>query len=230
VVSYAFDAAGDRVRRVSEPVDPDRPTVLFGGESVMLGYGLRWDESIPAQVSTQLGLQGANLAVNGYGTDQAYLRLKQALPRFRQPAAVVMLFMTTLFGRNLDRDRPHLAPGLVWQPAVRSWRLASLAKLLVPYRSAHTIADGIVTTREVLRATVATARARGAVPLVIVPRFGAATAPEERLRHAIFDGSGIPYAMVELDPAWHLPGDHHPDARGARAIAAAIATYLRRTR
>lgn len=229
-VWYAFDAAGDRVRRPSEPVDPDRPTTLFVGESVMLGYGLTWDESIPAQVSKQLGVQSANLAVNGFGTDQAYLRLEQALPRFRRPVAVVMLFMTTLFGRNLDRDRPHLTPRLVWQPAVRSWRLASLAQLLVPYRSAHTISDGIVMTREVLRATVATARARGAAPLIIVPRFGAATAQERRLRHLIFDGSGVPCVLVELDPAWHLPGDHHPDARGARAIAAAITAYLRRAR
>src|SRR5258705_2446916 len=31
--------------------------------------------------------------------------------------------MTALFGRNLDDDRPHLGPGLVWRPAQPHWRL-----------------------------------------------------------------------------------------------------------
>ena len=48
------------------------------------------------------GIQSANLAVHGFGSDQAYLRLAIELPRFRQPVAVVSLFMTALFGRNLD--------------------------------------------------------------------------------------------------------------------------------
>ena len=32
---------------VDEPVDPERPTILFTGESVMFGEGLTWDESVP---------------------------------------------------------------------------------------------------------------------------------------------------------------------------------------
>ena len=43
-----------------------------------------------------LNVQSANLAVHGYGNDQAYLRLEQELPRFRRPVGVVSLFMTTL--------------------------------------------------------------------------------------------------------------------------------------
>ena len=72
VVDYTFDAAGYRVRRADEPVDPERPTILFTGESVMFGKGLTWEESIPAQVGAMLGKQSANLAVDGYGSDQAY--------------------------------------------------------------------------------------------------------------------------------------------------------------
>ena len=135
VIDYSFDPAGYRVRRVDEPVDPEQPTILFVGESVMFGEGLTWEESVPAQVGAMMGIQSANLAVHGFGTDQAYLRLEMELPRFRRPVAVVSLFMTALFGRNLDDDRPHLGPGLVWLPAAQHGRLASLAKLLVPYRS-----------------------------------------------------------------------------------------------
>ncbi len=84
-VDYAFDAAGYRVRRTDEPVDLERPTILFTGESVMFGKGLTWDESIPAQVGAMLGTQSANLAVDGYGSDQAFLRLQAELPRFQPP-------------------------------------------------------------------------------------------------------------------------------------------------
>ena len=71
-VDYAFDPAGYRVRRVDEPVDPDRPTIVFVGESVMFGEGLAWEESVPAQVGAMMRMQSANLAVHGFGTDQAY--------------------------------------------------------------------------------------------------------------------------------------------------------------
>jgi hypothetical protein len=64
-VDYAIDPAGYRVRRMDDPVDLARPTLVFAGESVMFGEGLLWDETIPAQVSARLGVPVANLAVHG---------------------------------------------------------------------------------------------------------------------------------------------------------------------
>ena len=81
-IDYAFDPAGYRVRRVDEPVDPERPTILFTGESVMFGEGLTWEESVPAQVGAMMGMQSANLAVHGFGSDQAYLRLADRAAAF----------------------------------------------------------------------------------------------------------------------------------------------------
>ena len=89
-----------------------------------------------------MGVQSANLAVHGFGTDQAFLRLQTELPRFQHPLAVVSLFMTALFGRNLDDDRPHLGPGLTGLPA-EPRAAASLAKLLVPYRRDETVERGV---------------------------------------------------------------------------------------
>jgi hypothetical protein len=226
-IDYAIDAAGYRVRRADEPVDFDRPTILFTGESVMFGEGLPWEESVPAQVEAMTGVQSANLAVHGFATDQAYLRLAAELPRFRKPVASVSLFMTALFGRNLDRERPHLGPGLVWLPPEHPWRLRWLATLLVPYRSDSVIERGIAVTREVLRATVDLARSRSATPLIVVPQFGQEAPPEEALRRRILDEAGLPYVMVEIDASWRLPWDRHPDARGARQIASAITARLR---
>jgi hypothetical protein len=229
MVDYAFDAAGYRVRRVEERVDPERPTIVFTGESVMVGQGLTWEETVPAQVGSMTGIQVANLAVHGFSTDQAYLRLESDLPRFRRPVAVVALFWVQAFARNLDRDRPHLGPGLVWQPPVRQWRLESLARSLVPYHAEDVIEEGIAVTREVLHAAVALARARGATPLIVEPRFGREGEAAENLRRRIVD-AGLPYVLVDIDPAWRLPWDRHPDARAARAIAAAITGRLQQGR
>jgi hypothetical protein len=227
VIDYAIDAAGYRVSRVDEPVDLDRPTILFTGESVMFGEGLAWEETIPAQVGTMMGMQTANLAVHGYGNDQAYLRLQAELPHFRQPVAVVSLFMTALFGRNLDQDRPHLGPGLVWLPAEQRLRLSSLAKLIVPYRADTTVDRGVTMTREVLHAASDLAQSHGAIPLLVVPQFGHEEKPEQALRRRILDNANIPYVLVEIDSSWRLPWDRHPNARAAHAIATAIASELR---
>lgn len=226
-IEYAIDDNGYRVRRVDEQVDRDQPAIVFVGESVMFGEGLTWDESIPAQVGTIVGVQSANLAVHGYSTDQMYLRLERELPRFRQPLAVVSIFMTELFGRNLDDDRPHLAPGLVWQPAEHASRVASLAGLLVPYRREETVDQGVRMTRDVLRAIVQLARARRATSLVMVPQFGSEDDAQRVLRERICD-SDVPQLLVPLDPEWRLSWDRHPNVRAAHVIAAAIAKHLHR--
>jgi hypothetical protein len=227
VIEYAFDTNGYRVRNVDEPVDHERPTIVFTGESIMVGHGLNWNETVPAEVESLIGIQSANLAVSGFATDQAYLRLQAELPRFRQPVAVVSLFAPALFDRNLDDDRPHLGPGLVWLPAQSRWRLTSIARWLVPYRSDEVVERGMAVTSEVLRATVDLAQARGAIPLIVVPQFAPEGPVERMLRLRILDQAGLPYVWVELDPSWRVAGEGHPDQRGTRTIAGAIAGRLR---
>jgi hypothetical protein len=225
-VSYSFDAAGHRVSAPGAAVDVERPTLLFTGESMIAGFGLAWEETIPVRVGALLGIQSANLAVSDYSNDQSYLRLAAELPRFREPVAVVTLFMPALFDRNLLDNRPHLAAGLVWQPADQHWRLAALLRWLIPYRSSAAVEQGITRTRDSLRALVDLGRARGAEPLIVVPQFGPESATEEMLRRRILDEAGLPYVHVKLDPSWHLPGDLHPDPRAAEAIAIAVAGRL----
>jgi hypothetical protein len=227
-IEYAFDAEGHRVRRLGERVDTRAPTILFTGESVMLGYGLEWAESVPAQVASITGVQSANAAVNGFSTDQAYLRLREDLPRFRRPVATVTLFMSALFGRNLDDDRPHLGPELEWMSGVHRTRLMWLTRFLVPYRSSELVESGIAMTQAVLRATNDLAQRHGATPILLVPQLGPEDDLERTLRRRVLDDAGLPYVYVQLDPEWRLRGDGHPDARGARALAAAVAQRLTR--
>jgi len=225
-VEYAVDANGYRVRALDEPVDPDKPAILFAGESMMFGEGLNWDESVPARVGATMQIQSANLSVHGFSTDQIYLRLQHELPRFRRPVAVVTLFTTVLFGRNLDDGRPHLGPGLAWLPAVEHTRLKALATVLVPYRSTRTVDRGLLVTRETLRATVDLAREHGALPLIVVPQFGREDQLEQSLRHRILDETGLPYTFVEIDQAWRLSWNQHPDERASRLLSSAIASWL----
>ncbi len=226
-IAYSIDSHGYRVRDSNAPVDVNLPSILFTGESIVAGYGLNWDESIPAQVGALLKTQSANIAVFGYANDQAYLRLAAELPRFRRPLAVVSLFIPSLFVRNLGDDRPRLAPGLDWKPGIHRLWLSSLFRFLVPYHSTAEIEQGIQTTRAVLLSTSALARQRHAISLVIDPQFGPEGPVERMLRRRILDDAGIAYVQVELDPSWHLKGDLHPDPRAAHAIAMAIAARLR---
>lgn len=226
MIAYATDPHGYRVAGPDGVVNTDLPTILFTGESIVTGYGLIWEETIPAQLGGMMNLQTANIAVHGYANDQAYLRLKAELPRFRQPVAVVSLFTPSLFARNLGDDRPHLGSDLTWHPAIHRLRLSALFRFAVPYHSEAEIERGIAATRAVLADTAQLARRRHAVALVVDPQFGPETPVETMLRRRILDEGGISYLRVQLDPAWRLKGDLHPSPRAARAIAAAIAQRL----
>jgi len=224
---YAFDGNGYRVPSPGETVDFEEPAIVFAGESMMFGEKLDWEETIPAETSDRLGIPCANISVSGFATDQQYLRLAAELPRFRHPVAVVMLFAPVIFDRNLDDDRPHLGPGLVWHPAAKQWRLTMLARRLIGYRSAAAIEDGITTTRQALAATVQLARARGAVPLIVVPNFGDEEPRLRELRRRILDDAHLPYVYVRLNPDDRIENDGHPDGDGMRMMAEAIARALR---
>jgi hypothetical protein len=223
-IDYAFDGAGHRVRSAGEAVDYARPSVLFVGESIISGHGVAYDESLPARVGARLSLQPADLAVGGFATDQMYLRFKAEWPRYREPRAVVILFMPSLFHRNLEHDRPHLDPSLVWRPASDDWRLVQIARRLVPYRSDRELEDGFSMTRRALGAMVGMAREKGAVPLILVPELTPETAEEARIRGRVL--AGLPYLKVAIDPAWHVAGNRHPDARADARLAEAVAAYI----
>ncbi|HEV2722264.1 MAG TPA: hypothetical protein VG323_19755 [Thermoanaerobaculia bacterium] len=224
---YAFDGNGYRVPAPGESGDFDEPAIVFIGESMMFGEKLDWEETVPAETSDRLGIACANISVSGFATDQQYLRLAAELPRFRHPVAVVTLFAPVIFDRNLDDDRPHLGPGLRWHPAAKQWRLTMLARRLIGYRSAAAIEDGITTTRQALAATVQLARARGAVPLIVVPNFGDEEPRMRELRRRILDDAHLPYVYVRLNPDDRIENDGHPDGDGMRMMAEAIAGALR---
>lgn len=226
-VHYATGPFGYRAPRAGAGPDFDRPTIVFAGESIMFGYGLEWPQTVPAQVEAMAGVQAANIAVNAHGSDQIYLRLRRELPRFRRPVAVVIPFMSVLFDRNLDTDRPHLDADLRWHPGSGPrLRLVELARRVTRYRSRAAIREGVAMTRAVLRASLRLAAERGARALVVVPQFLPEQKQERAVRRAVLDEAGIPYLLVPLQPEMRSPGHGHPNPAGARALALAIGAAL----
>jgi len=226
-VHYATGPFGYRVEAAGKAPDFAAPTFLFAGESIMLGYGLEWPETIPAQVQAMTGVQAVNMAVNAHATDQMLMRLRRELPRFPRPSAVVIPFVPCLFDRNLDTDRPHLDAALRRRPAdPPSYRIVELARRAVRYRGDQAIAEGTAMTRAALKAAIALARARGARTLVVVPQFLPESRREAEVRKAVLDDGGIPYLLVPVRPEWRFPVDRHPTPEGARALAARIAAAL----
>ena len=226
-VHYAAGPHGYRIPAPGAAPDLATPTIVFAGESILLGYGLEWPETIPAQVQAITGLQVADMAVNAHAADQTYLRLRRELPRFGKPVAVVIPFVPALFDRNLDTDRPHLDAQLRWHPAdPPSFRLVELARRIVRYRSSAAIAEGTAMTQEVLRRMIGMAQARGARAIVVVPQFLPESQREAQVRRAVLDGGHIPYLLVPIRPEWRFPIDRHPTPQGARVIAEAVASAL----
>lgn len=230
-ISYAIDADGDRAASSGHRADPDKPTILVTGESIAFGYGLPYEETLPSLMERELGIQTIDLAVVGYGNDQAHLRVLDALARYRRPVAVVTLFVPGQIRRNVDTWRPRLVldphGALALAPPSSGPRIAKLLQVL-PYHGD----DARRVTAAILRATADAARARGAFPLFVVTNYGAACLDEDGaeawILQELFVRQGLPFVRVDLGTEDLLPGvfEHHPSLRGTQRIAKAVSGAL----
>jgi hypothetical protein len=229
---YAIDAHGDRARSQDWVEDPQAPTVIITGESTAVGHGLQWPETFAAQLSEKLRVQVVNVAEGGYGSDQAHLRAVDALPRLAHPLAVVSLVLPVQLHRNIQDDRARLVVrdgALVLEPASRSpFRLRQVFVDEIPYLTEAQLQRSLRLTRAILHATAGAARARGAMPLFVVPSVGPPRPPEAHpeafIVNALLDD--LPYVVVDIESAQLIPRDGHPDRAGAGRIADAIAAAL----
>ncbi len=229
-IDFAFDEHHDRVREAGDTEDPESPTVLIVGESIAAGHGLTWDESLAGLVGSALGVQTVTLGVVGYGCDQAYVRLYDALPRFRHVLAVVTVFFPGLVNRVGWVDRPRLAfdgdVPVVSPPHPTFWqdlRLTRLVTDLFPYRDEASLE----LTGAVFRHTATLARTRGARALFVTPELGRVRPPDDA---SVIDALLTRQGLEVVDPDWVFeplePGDLHPNARATRTMADAVVKAL----
>ena len=236
-IHYAINSWSNRARTQDDDPDPARPSLVFAGESIVTGHGLEYDETFPALVGAQLGLQVVNLAVGGYGSDQAYLRLADTLPRLAHPVAVVTLFHAAQLYRNVQDYRPRLVlhgEALELEPAADGpfshLRLRNLFFNELPFLGESTLQRSLAVTAKVLRKTAEISRARGAAVVFLVPTVGVQRSveehPEAPFLHRLFDAQGLHYLLLDIPPERGIPNDGHPDAIAQQQIATALVSAL----
>lgn len=223
-VRYAVDAQGDRAVAQEFVEDPAAPTVIVTGESIAFGHSLDWSESLPGLLQRELKLQLIDVAVGGYGNDQAFLRLREALPRFRRVVATVTVVVPVQLGRNVQPYRPRLAlddGALVARPAeTQALRLGSIFANELPLLTSADLEESLRLTRAIL---VATARLAPALFVLIDP--GEPSGSTDWLRERLL--AGLRSVRVELGRD-QLLADGHPNAQATAQIARAVAEELQR--
>jgi hypothetical protein len=236
---YAVNAQGLRAPAPASPADLSRPTLVVTGESIANGFGLAFEETFAARCGRDLGLEVVNVAEGGYGLDQAYLRLRDVLPRLQRPTVVVTVFVGPELGRLERDDRPRLvmrADGAL-QLVPRATGLFAGTRLhdvfhnRLAYLGEAALERGLRLAAALLQSTAQAARDRGAQPLFVLPSVGPARSfgqhRERELWQRLLVDQNLPYVVVDLPVEELIPGDRHPGPAGARRIAAAIEATLR---
>jgi hypothetical protein len=237
-IDRTFPMSGRNIRWVTDsarhrtggtPPDPALPSLVFTGESTMVGHGLQWEETFPALLGARLGVQVVNLASFGYRSDQSWLRLADALPTLAHPQAVVAIFMPGLLGRNfagLRHPPVRQSPtGVEYReiPPPDFFERLQLYQLWMrmPYLSNAAFEEVMVSTAAVLRQMAALSRARGAPCVFLVMGH-----PAPFLVHDLFEVPGLDHLLLDL-PNEEFLADGHPSPRGAIHIADALEPRLR---
>jgi hypothetical protein len=236
-VRYAIDAWGKRAASERDVPDPERPSLIVSGESIAVGHGVEYEQSFPALMGKDLGLQVVNVACGGYGSDQALLRFDDALARLRRPAAAVVMFLPIMLSRNVHDYRARLAldrGALRLLPPVEGFfaqlRLRDLLMNELPYLRERTLRESMRLTAAILRETARVGRARGVDPVFAIVSVGPPRPldahPEAWVVRELFVDQGLAHAVVDLEAAELLPSDGHPNPAGHRRIAYALEAAL----
>jgi hypothetical protein len=246
-----IDDLGFRTARSGTRRDCTKPAILFVGGSYTMGHGLNWEETFVGRLDApDAPLQCVNLGVQGYGTDQALLRLERHFDRF-PVRAVVYTFIADHVHRNrvsdprllfrfsrfpggkprfaldpdgclYEKERPELFLDRGYSRVLKSLEFAWVIKGPLP---------DLTLTKALVRRMQEFTETRN-VPFLVVHwdqggplnRLSSEGAP-------LFRGTVEHLIETALDPpaGWEnslIPGDGHPDARAHARVAELIRTRL----
>lgn len=232
-VDIRIDEAG---RRVGLPPTSPRPAIVFVGDSMTFGWGVRGEEAFPSLVGAALGGTAWNLGVAGFGSDQELLRLRaDGLPL--RPDAVVVAYTANdvedvLASRRYGRTKPRfdvVDDALVLRPPAAGFveRHSSFYRSLVYFagmRLAVPLDDE------------ATGRGRDLVRRLLATMAAETHAAGSRFLLVVEDApwlADLPGA-IDVGPALAasaepvvFASDPHWNAAGHRAVAGAVTAALR---
>ena len=236
--SYAIDAWGDRSASDAGAPDPELPSLVVSGESIAVGHGVAYEQTFAARMGKDLGLQVVNVACGGYGSDQAYARLEDAVGRLQRPTAVITTFVPVMLSRNVQDYRTRLVlrdGALQLVPAAAGFlaglRLRDLFVNELPYMSEARLRDSMQLTAAVLRETEGTARAHGAEHLFalfsIGPQRELDDHAEAPIVRSLFVDQGLPFALIDVERSELIMHDGHPGPEAHHRIARVLEAALR---
>jgi hypothetical protein len=174
-------------------------------------------------------VQAVDLGVDGYASDQAYLRLADELPRYSHVVAVVTLFFPRLIDRVAWVDHPRLSfegdePRVALGPP-SFWTDLRIARIAREVWPGHDQA-ALELTERVLHETARLADARGARALFLAVHTGPSLPPDDQ---AIVDKllvrAGLDTLQLSFEP---LADRVHPNRESARRLAQAVVAALGR--
>jgi len=208
-----FRTDAERRRISGARIDPEAQSLVFIGESAVAGMGLQWEETFPAILGARLRLQVVNLGSQGYRADQAWMRLRDGLPKLAHPAAVVSLFMPGLLGRT----------SAGWSPSGPLERSALYRLWKHLYWSDARLEEAMRSVGSDLRDTAGFAKAHGAPCIFLVT---GKTPPW--MLHQLFEAQALDFVVVDV-PEDELLSDSHPGPQGSLRFADALEARLRTT-
>lgn len=136
-ITYSFSSEGYRSASASGVTDFSKPRILIVGDSTLMGDGLSFEDTFGYKLQQKLNdtYQVLNFAVQGYGMDQIYVRLKKLLPIYK-PRYVIVDVIEDHENRNINRDRRALYPCMTFSGTkpIFSIRNQKLALTYAPER------------------------------------------------------------------------------------------------
>jgi hypothetical protein len=106
-ITYTYDQ--DRLR-VHRATSARNAVVLVAGDSYTHGDEVADSETFPASLERILQVPVANFGVEGYGPEQALLKLEGLIDRFPQTRVVILAIMYDDFSRMVNSYRPVYFP------------------------------------------------------------------------------------------------------------------------
>ena len=252
-VAIYTSAAAYRVAAPRASADAAAPTLIFAGCSYTFGHGLPYEETFPGRVASLPGnpLQVINLGVQGYGTDQSLLSLKEMMPKLNAKV-VVYTFLLDHVKRNDNADRRFIFPKARFPGTKPRYELASDGSLretsrprrYEEMRDCHLCdlvelawnhwgpAPNVPLTQALVKAMKEYVESRGAI-FVLALWTNPHSIPTDQLMETLFPGLhanvvDVGHGAPPAFPQWMIPGETHPDARAHAYVASRIAAELAR--
>jgi hypothetical protein len=244
-IVYTFSRGGYRSLGTDDRPDAKKPRILIVGDSSLFGHELNFTDTVGYKLG--LRLDGAyeilNFAVQGFGLDQAYLRLQEVMDRYK-PTYVIFDLIEDQDNRHVNRDRRILAPCLRLRGTKPVFtlrnselflmhraepfhqfdtpRLRLIWRRAVEYRNRGK-SDKYWLSESIYIHLIRYIKDHGAVPVVV--NYLSEVRPYQTGEY----GRGVIIDVEPYDPQRVQPDGWHPNALGTTRMADALRDKIRTT-